>query len=300
MNIKHLLVDLGKLIAAGVVFVIGVVLGSAIAGLLGLPPPAPPQGMDLTNAMRNLALTSPILALGLAVLARGLAGSFLSRALVLSFLMWIAYTVNTQLEASIFSNFASGFLYTIIAFAVPALLCGAAVAFLFPSDDPGKRAGTAVSEFWSRHPAAGWVWRLPLAALAFMPVYWFFGSLVAPLVVDYYRQNLFGLALPPVEQLAAILFIRSVLFLLACLPVVALWQKSASSLSLRLGLALFVLVGLVYMLSADWMPLAVRVPHTLEILADEFIYAGILVLLLVGTGVLARVQHRVTLCPVKR
>jgi tryptophan-rich sensory protein len=86
--------------------------------------------------------------------------------------------------------------------------------------------------------------------------------------------------MPAVEQILTILFVRSVLFLLACLSILALWQKSERSLLLRLGFALFVLVGLLYMLSADWMPVSVRLPHTLEIMADEFVYAWVLVKLL--------------------
>ena len=45
---------------------------------------------------------------------------------------------------------------------------------------------------------------------------------------------------------------------------------------MRLGLALFILVGLVYMVSAYWMPFSVRVPHSVEFMADEFVYAGVL------------------------
>ena len=36
------------------------------------------------------------------------------------------------------------------------------------------------------------------------------------------------------------------------------------------------------MIVATWMPLSVRLPHTIEILADEFVYAALLV------GLLAR------------
>ncbi len=32
--------------------------------------------------------------------------------------------------------------------------------------------------------------------------------------------------------------------------------------------------------AAEWMPVSVRPPHTVEILADEFVYAGVLVVLL--------------------
>ncbi len=44
------------------------------------------------------------------------------------------------------------------------------------------------------------------------------------------------------------------------------------------------------MLGACYMPPTVRIPHTLEILADSFAYAGVLVVLL-GTGSAHLVQR---------
>lgn len=85
--------------------------------------------------------------------------------------------------------------------------------------------------------------------------------------------------MPTIDQLLPILFVRSLLFFLASLSVLVLWQESDLSLFWRLGLALFILVGFVYMLMSTWLPLYVRIPHTLEVLADEFAYAGVLVLL---------------------
>jgi len=63
-----------------------------------------------------------------------------------------------------------------------------------------------------------------------------------------------------------------------------MWQRSKRSLFLSLGFALFVLVGFLYMLGAYYMPLNIRIPHTLEILADSFAYAGVLVVLLAKGG----------------
>ena len=77
-----------------------------------------------------------------------------------------------------------------------------------------------------------------------------------------------------------VLLVRSILFLLASLPIVVLWQRSNRELLLNLGFALFVLVGFLYMLGAYYMPLEIRVPHTLEILASSFAYSGLLVVLL--------------------
>ncbi len=279
MSIKRALINLGKLLLCSLAFSVGIIVGSMAASLLRLPTPATPAGMDTTVAMRDMLLESPILAFALALIARGLGGGFLARASSLSFLTWIAYTVNTQLEASIFTTLAGGFWFSIVTFGVPSLFCGAAVAFLFPPDPKGKSLVTAAREFFGRRTTGGWIWRLAVAAVAFMPIYWFFGMLVVPFTGEYYRQNMYGLTMPALDQILTILFIRSVLFLLACLPIVVLWQESERSLFLSLGFALFVLVGFLLML-AEWMPLSVRLPHTIEILADEFVYAGVLVALL--------------------
>ena len=113
-----------------------------------------------------------------------------------------------------------------------------------------------------------------------------------PFTVDYYRQGLFGLQIPPLPQLLAILFVRSVLFFGACLPIVVAWQRSRRSLALSLGLALFFFVGFQALIIANWMPWRLRLPHLLEILADEFVYAWALAMLLGVKGRDAMLRRR--------
>jgi hypothetical protein len=74
--------------------------------------------------------------------------------------------------------------------------------------------------------------------------------------------------------------IRSALFYCACLPLLVTWQRSRRSLALYLGVALFYFVGLQPLSIANWMPWSLRLPHLLEILADEIVYAWALVALL--------------------
>jgi hypothetical protein len=280
MNVKIWLLYAGKLILAGVVFEAGIVVGGMIAKLLNLSVPVPPQGADMNTIALYSLLTTPLLALGLALLARHLAGNFLTRALMLGLFMWVAYGVNTQLEAAIVSSYAKSLPYAVVMDLVAALLCGAAVTFLFRPEESTKDLGVAVKEFFAKRSALDWAWRIPLAALAFMPIYFVFGLMVLPFTGDYYRQSMFGLVMPTLDQLLPTLFTRSVLFLLVCLPIVILWQASNRALFWRLGLALFLLVGFVIMLYATWLPVYVRFPHTLEIFADEFVFAGVLVLLM--------------------
>ena len=281
MTIKQLLINLGKLLLCSLAFILGAVIGGMVAALLGLQQPPMPEGVDSSFAFLLLLLESPLMALALALVARGLGGRLLSRALTLSFFTWVAYTLNTVIESLAFTTTTvAGALFTTVSFLVPSVFCGTAVALLFPSAEKGKSLAAIAKEFFGRRTVGAWVWRIAVAAVAFVPIYLFFGSLVAPITAAYFQQSMYGLRQPSQDEIFLVLVVRSVLFLLACLPVVVMWQRSNWSLFLSLGLALFVLVGFLYMLGATYMPLAVRVPHTLEILADSFTHAGLLVVLL--------------------
>jgi cytochrome bd-type quinol oxidase subunit 2 len=82
-------------------------------------------------------------------------------------------------------------------------------------------------------------------------------------------------------EIIPVQFLRSLLFLLACLPVLITWRKSRLSLFITLGATLFILVGGILLLQAYWYPPVMRLIHSLEILADSFAHAGALVILLV-------------------
>jgi hypothetical protein len=251
-----------------------------LAAALNLQQPPMPEGFDASTAGLYMILESPLLGVVLIGLSRSIGGGFWARALLLASLTWIANSINNQIEASFFANMASGFWFIIITFLIPSLLVAATVAWLFPPVSKENGFVSAVKSFFSRYPASGWIWRLGLGAVLFMPIYYFFGLLVIPFTIEYYRQGLYGLQVPTLNQLLVILLIRSVLFFLACLPILIVWQSSRWNLVLYLGLALFYLVGFQILLIADWMPWSLRLPHMLEILADEFVYAWALVMLL--------------------
>jgi hypothetical protein len=280
MTLREGMISLGKLLLATAGYELGVVLGGMLGTLIGLTVPSPPPGADMAAVSRYMLYVSPLFALALVVLATHLNGGFVARWLSLAFLMWIAYTVTTQLEASFVSTFANGMAFSIVSGAIAALAGGASVAYLFPGTTPGVPAWDALRAFFARRSALGWIWRLLIAAVVFMPIYFAFGLMVLPFTEAYYQQQMFGLTMPTIDQLLPILFARSILFCLAALPIIALWRGGRLSLFWRLGLSLFMLVGFNPLLVATWMPLAIRGPHALEILADEFVYAGALVWLL--------------------
>jgi hypothetical protein len=239
-----------------------------------------PEGTDAATLGLYTLIGSFILAGALAFISHGLSGGFLPRWFILTFLTWIAYGVNSYLEASIFATHAASLLTVIMQF-FPGLLCGAAVAWLFPPVVKGDTIWDRARAFLAGRSPGQWAWRL-LAALAAFPVaYVFFGSLVPSFIIEYYRQQMMGLSMPGWGQIIPVVFLRSLLFLLACLPVLVAWQKSRLSLFITLGAALFILVGGLPMLQAYWYPPVMRLVHSLEILADSFAHAGALVVLLV-------------------
>jgi hypothetical protein len=292
MTPKTVFIFLGKLLICALTFVVGMILGGILAGLAGLPAPTLPPEMDANTTMLIMFASSPLLVLALYFLGRELVGGWFVRAGVLALLAWIAYTLNTVIEGIVFSSYVNDPWFNLITFTPPVLLCAGATAWLYPSHHRAESFLYAWRTHFQQRTASAWTWRLLLAAVSFMPIYYFFGLLVVPFVGAYYQQSAFGLAVPPLSTLLAVLLLRSVLFFVATLPVIVAWQGTKGQLWLRLGFALFVLVGLIYMLAGTWLPPALRFIHSLEILADSFVHAAVLVWLLAPRGMPNAVQPK--------
>lgn len=271
---------LWKIPLCGLLFFLGFIPGGALATWLGFATPAMPAGADSAIVVQYTLLASLFMALSLAFLSQGLAGGFWVRWPLLFFLIWITYGVNTYLEAAIFSTMAAASLYTVVLYFPAALLCSAALALLFrpATQTPGFPA--KVKDFFAGRSGLDWAGRLLLAALAFPAAYLFFGTIISPIVLPYYQAGANELALPGWGEIIPILALRSLLFVITCLPILMVWHSSNWRLFFALGIALFILVGGMGMLEAYWLPAILRVVHSLEIFADEMVYAAALVWLL--------------------
>lgn len=284
--VKSTLVFIFKLLLCGILFFVGFMVGSLIATGLGLATVVP-AGVDTTVALLGLLWTAPVMAFGIALVARGIGGGLATRALILSLFTWIVYGLNNALELLIVMP-AESFWFTNVYSLVASLFAGTAAAFLFPAPDNNRGLAEAWRAYWATRTAGAWLARLALAAVVFMPIYYFFGLFAIQVTGPYFQQNIGGLTAPTLEQLLPILFMRSVLFMLVCLPVIVLWQNSQRALLLSLGTALFILIGFASLLAASWLPAIVRMTHSLEILADEFVYVWVLVRLLRPTTAVDR------------
>lgn len=282
MKISRIVSIICKLVLCGLTFLVGMLVGGMVAELSGLQPPEMPAGADVSTIMIYYLVTSPIMALALSFLARGISGKFIVRTLILTGLTFVVYTLNTVLDATLYMSWAtiSTSMYTIVSFFIPSFFVSAAVAFFFSYDESKHSFIDSLQAFLKQRTKQEWIWRIALAVISFMPIYIFFGKLVLPLTGDYYQQEIYQLQMPGWDQIIPILFTRSVLFFLACFPVIVMWQRSRLSLFYRLGFALFILIGFLYLISAYWLPLSIRIPHALEILGSSYVHAGVLVGLL--------------------
>ena len=260
---------LGKVLLAAVAYVFGVVMTGIIATALRVPPIELPFGMSPEKAFLALAMASPLLAASVLPVALGLRGSWMKRGLAIGTLLFVSIGVNTALEGSIFSTIMSGRgVYIAMLALLPCLFAAVVLTW-------GKRE-TAAEISRPSLAATEWAWRMLVAWIAFPVIYWCFGSLIAPFVMEYYRSGVGGLRIPPTETIVGMQLVRGVLFLVATLPIALLWKKSRGAFIVSVGLAYAVAVGAFQLVQGTFLPAILRVVHSVEIAADSFVYAAIL------------------------
>ena len=267
-----------KTLVCAVAYMGGSMLGAALATALGVSLPSMPGTKPAQLALFAF-LASLTLGASMGPLAAGLRSRYLARVAALALFAYVCLGVNTALETTIFTTVGGG-AGIVVLFLPATFACAAAAAALFRPATARYTTAAPWSRFAAQFGAWSWAWRLAAAIVAFPVVYLAFGMMVGPFVVDAYRNQAHGLTLPGWGQIIPTQFLRSTLFLVASVPVIAFWGGSRRRLALSLGLATFTFVGLFGMLQAFWLPTAMRLVHGAEIAADSFVYATLLVWLL--------------------
>lgn len=279
-----------KTLVCGIAFFVGTMLGGMAATALGLPMPEMPHGTDANILGMYLLLVSLLIGALLAFLAARLPGGFISRWLILTALGWTVYSVSTYLESSIFTTYSSASLYKVVMDLCAFALSAIPATIFFHTSGQANRENRSTPDY----PLSGWIWRLALAWAAFPVIYLTFGKIVEPFVIEVYQQGLLELTAPGWNQIIPMQLLRSLLFLLVCLPLVLRWQGSRRGLWISLSAALFLFVGGFYMLQAYWYPVWFRLIHSAEILCDSLVYGLALVSLFhpLSTGKLLSITQK--------
>ncbi len=261
-----------RLVICWLAFIVSLMLGGFVGAVLHTPVAHLPDGVSPQSMFLMQLLGGVVLVAGLWPLARSLAAPALLRAAAFVAFLLLAFGVTAVIEARKFTNFLDAGVGGALVFdASIAVVLGIAVGLLF------GQAGPPVG--FPHRNWTSWAVRIGLAWLSWPLVYLFFGMCIAPIVTPYYRAGIAGLRIPTMSVLIVTQLIRSVLFLAASLPFVALWKGSRRNLWLTLGIAHAFTVGLYGIVSSNFLPTVLRVTHSIEMTCDAFAYAGVLVLL---------------------
>lgn len=264
-------------------YLVGIVAGGAAATSLGLSLPAIPAAGSEMSQLAGLLAGCVLLVLGLGPLARRIRGGLVARWLMLAAFAYVCLGLNTAIEAGIFTKYGGMTAMALIQ-VVPCLLLALVVSLLFPRQEPTESSHASTRSLPGGAGWRSWSWRVPAAVLAFPLIYFLFGMPVGLLVADYYRHEAFGLVLPGLGTIIGTQLLRSVLYLLASLPIAAAWSGSRRSFILVFGIALFIFTGLFGMVQASWLPVQIRLIHSVELAADAMTYACALAVLLQVSG----------------
>lgn len=274
---KHLSSSLSwswRLLIGTLAHVLGAMLGGGLVNVLGLEMPRFPGELEATRQLILMFPAGLVMAAGLTVMARGMAGLWWERWLLLTAFGFIINGIGNGIEASVFTTLGGNVtmaLATLPAFAA----CALAVSLLF-APRGSARFADQVASFLALQGGGRFLRGCLLAIVAFPLVYFFFGLLISPIVVPHY-ETLDFLVIPPMTALLPVLLLRSALLLLASMLVLAGWVESRKALIIGLGLGHFVVVGFAGLIQATFFPAALRWGHSVEILADSLVYAWILV-----------------------
>jgi len=274
---------LWRILVSGLIFAAGLVASRLIFHTLGVSPPRLPGQVPEAIAGYYLLAGSIALAAGAALTSRGLRGTRLARWLVLATFLFVGFGVSSTIETAIFSS-ADGVLLMVPVLLLPcSLLAGVEAALLRPREADRLPMSSSAGFFRAR-TWAQWSWRLAAAVAAFPLVYFVFGIIVSPVVTEYYAHGTAGLALPGAGVILATQFLRGALHLVVALPIMILWSASRRQLVVALALAFFVFVAAYDIVLACRVPNVLLITHTFEVLADSFVYAWLLVVLLIAPG----------------
>ncbi len=284
MNAKTLFDYLWRLLLCGIAYLFGLVVSGMILAVLGLDSPSIPEGTNSTTISFWFFIGSVVLAFALSFISSNLHTTWQARILILFELTLIFGVVGMVIESSLFmttgavSSWMNSF-YTILNFLLPNLFLTSVVAYFFSPTQQDESCVENLCQYFKAHRFSAWSWRILFAIIAYPLVYFLFGLIVQPFIHHYYTSGQFELISPTWGQLIPIQLVRSSTFLISTLPVIIWWRSTHHRLWLALGFSIFILTAFMAVITSYWFPWQLRLFHGLELLADGFVYSGLLVML---------------------
>jgi hypothetical protein len=284
---------LWRSLVIGLGYTVAVMIGGMITQALSLPTPSLTGVVDQGMITVAMFLSGVLFGLTLGPLSLRIRVPGGQRAVLLFAVIFVLNALINVIEALFFTTIPvaeqiTGLITSAIGHAGLALLL--VVLFRPPSVERGLLS--ALGESLSHRPWTSWTWRFFLAGLLYVPIYLFFGMIIAPIVLPYYQQLGMGLVVPGFEVILPLEVFRGLLYALTLFLLVAALRGGRWSTAFWIVLTLAVLGSWQPMLVAVWWPATLRLTHGLEITADSIVH-GLVIAILLWTPVLrSRAQQR--------
>jgi hypothetical protein len=283
VSLSWLGAHVGRSLVVGVGYALSLMVGGMTMNILGLRLPSFARQPKPFQSLIFAVIAGTLTGLTLGPLGSRLNLPVLGRACLWSLLVLVLYGLINMVEAVFFTTIpltqlASSF--AVLAFGQIAM--AVLLTLLFRPQQTGPGLLTRLRETLAQRTGVSWAWRFGLAALAYLPIYYMFGMMVAPFVLPYYDNPDLGLKLtvPGISVILPLEIGRGLLYVLTLFPLIAVLRAGVWSRAFWVGLTIAVLGCWVPMLQAVGWPLVLKVAHGLEITADGFVQGFVLAWLL--------------------
>jgi hypothetical protein len=258
----------------------GVVAGSYLAATVLasiIANPAHPRALAPVPLL--LAVLAGLLgAVTIGPLAQRLRLPLGQRFAVVALLAYLLSTITNEVEALLFIKGSSALVP--VTGAILALGLAVPVTLLWPPADTETTIGAALRRTLTSRPWWSWAWRITLATLLWVPVYFVFAAADAPFVHLYYHRTGTTFTIPSTGIIALAELARGLLHALVLGALAALLGRNRRSSWFWLALAFATLnAWLPLVQRSDW-PYFLRADNIVEITGDAVVYAGLVALLL--------------------
>ncbi len=189
-----------------------------------------------------------------------------------------------------FSNMLEGYFFTEVFDSAYAFIAGSAVMVVFTGlqavyasftlPEGEKRLRDGLDSYLATRGGSGWAKRVLAGALSYFPVYFFFGMLVSPFVMPYYRDPSLGLVVPPFTVIIPLEVIRGLMYVACLLPIAAALGSGRRTTAVAFIGMLFIPGALLPLLADQGLPAPIIPFHLVEIFADSAVYGYVLARLL--------------------
>lgn len=286
MNIKSGLLFGLKVVAVGVTYILAMMVAGMVLKLAGLQMPETGSG---SGSLVSVVVIGLGMGLCLGPLAARLPVSRGWHLVVWASVMFFNLSATVIEGAFFISTLGPALPALVLMELISTVATAAVITALFAP------AGPVQPVVLSRRSVGAWAWRLAVSALSYVVFYWVFGALNYGLVTHtYYETHQAALVVPPAQTILMLEVLRGAMLMLSVLPLALAWPLNGASrmrLAVLCGVVLFVVGGLVPLISNASLPLFLRVASGWEIFFQNF-STGVVVALLLGNAAAASAPAR--------